>query len=211
MNTTKKYSERPSPPYKASEYKNKSKKGNDGKNYKSVKDINGVYKWKKVEQKKCKKYYTLDNGAKSFLVEDYDKSVIIYKMNDLETKKLKEIKYKEIYFGKVPPKIINQGYVYKKGNSILLHINNNKYMLIGNTILLFTTINKEKIIKFISPIGNSEVSYPYAIGENYTYLFIEKIAIENSALDLTSDVYGQYYENIKSYKNSIKKIVMKNL
>jgi len=43
--TQKKYTTRPSPPFPASECKNKKKKGNNGKFFKSVVGKNGVYKW----------------------------------------------------------------------------------------------------------------------------------------------------------------------
>jgi hypothetical protein len=201
MQTTKKYTDRPSPPYKANDYKNEIKKGNDGNKYKSVKDSNGIYKWKLIDKPKCKKYYIHDNRSKNFLVEDYDDKVIIYKLKYdddyiLEVdKKLKEIKYQEIYFGKVPSKMLKDNYYsYEKGNSILLMIDKGKYISIGDCIYSFETKNKEKIIKFVSPIGNNDVPYPYAIGENNTYLLLEKIYIDNSLLDLNEDIYQQYYQ-----------------
>lgn len=49
--TTKRYTERKSPPYKASAYPNKRKMGNDKKYYISKKNSAGVYRWTKV----CKK------------------------------------------------------------------------------------------------------------------------------------------------------------
>ncbi len=43
--TSKRYLDRKSPPYKAAGFKNKSKKGNDGRMYTSKSNINGVYRW----------------------------------------------------------------------------------------------------------------------------------------------------------------------
>jgi hypothetical protein len=43
--TQKKYTTRSSPPFPANECKNKTKKGNNGKFFKSAVDKNGVYKW----------------------------------------------------------------------------------------------------------------------------------------------------------------------
>ena len=52
---TKKYQNRPSPPFPANECKRRVMKGNNGKTYKSVADKNGVYRWKlKVSSKKKK-------------------------------------------------------------------------------------------------------------------------------------------------------------
>jgi hypothetical protein len=46
--TAKKYFQRPLPPYNAEDCKGQIKKGNDGKWYKSKKDLDDVYKWKIV-------------------------------------------------------------------------------------------------------------------------------------------------------------------
>jgi len=43
-----KYLNRPSPPHPANKHCGKTKKGNDGKMYKSVPNKNGVCTWKKV-------------------------------------------------------------------------------------------------------------------------------------------------------------------
>lgn len=42
---TKKYVKRPSPPFPANKCKNMTKKGNNGKFFKSTSDKKGVYKW----------------------------------------------------------------------------------------------------------------------------------------------------------------------
>ena len=49
------------------------------------------------------------------------------------------------------------------GNSILVHISENKYVYIGSSIYSFES--QAKIIRYISPVGNSDVPYPYAIDE----------------------------------------------
>ena len=50
--TTKKYTSRKSPPYKANECCGETKKGNDGMMYKSKPDKKGVCKWYKLDVKK---------------------------------------------------------------------------------------------------------------------------------------------------------------
>ena len=42
---SKKYKSRPSPPFPANKCKGKTKKGNNGKMFKSKPDANGVHKW----------------------------------------------------------------------------------------------------------------------------------------------------------------------
>lgn len=79
------------------------------------------------------------------------------------------------------------------GNSILLEIDQGKYIYIGDTIYSFETRNNEKITKYYSPVGNSQVPYPYAVGENNTYFMLDKKSLPNSFLDLKKDAYGQFY------------------
>jgi hypothetical protein len=55
------------------------------------------------------------------------------------------------------------------------------------------------ILLFRSPIGNSDVPYPFAQDSEYTYLMIEGVKLPNSDLsDLREvtkpfDPYGRYY------------------
>ena len=62
-----------------------------------------------------------------------------------------------------------------KGNSILLRIENEnkfKYVHIGTDIFEFLT--DEKIIKYVSSVGNNCVPYPYAESENWCYCMLER-------------------------------------
>jgi len=74
---TKKYKTRPSPPFPANKCKGKTKKGNNGKMFKSKPDVNGVHKWvavvsasasatktKKTKAKKTKKTKTKRRKSK---------------------------------------------------------------------------------------------------------------------------------------------------
>lgn len=45
IQNTEKYAKRPSPPFPANKCKNMTKKGNNGKFFKSTSNKNGVYKW----------------------------------------------------------------------------------------------------------------------------------------------------------------------
>ena len=63
--TTKRYTERNSPPYPANECKGKVKKGNDGKMYVSVPNVNGIYRWKRKSVNKPKKQQSTKKPKKS--------------------------------------------------------------------------------------------------------------------------------------------------
>ena len=58
-------------------------------------------------------------------------------------------------------------------NTILLQLEENKYMFMGEQIYTFTTQGDE-IIKYISNMGNNCCSYPIAYGEKNIYLLAKK-------------------------------------
>jgi len=79
------------------------------------------------------------------------------------------------------------------GNSVLLKLQNNKYIFIGESIFSFSTPSNDKITSFSSPMGNSAVPYPFAVGHKYTYLFLEHIYVPNSTLrDFDTDLQDPY-------------------
>lgn len=86
------------------------------------------------------------------------------------------------------------------GNSLLLEMDRAKgiYLFIGERI--FTFQSEAPIIKFLSPVGNNDVPYPYAVDRkgNY-YLMIENVVlpISKEALLENSDPYRGYYYKIK--------------
>ena len=102
------------------------------------------------------------------------------------------------------------------GNSILLHMRDNEYIYIG--MYIYSFLSKGEIIEHCSPIGNSNVPYPYGIDVdgNY-YLFIEDVVLINIG-DMgeiittytESDPYNYYYwpkkEHPKASTEKINKI-----
>lgn len=104
---------------------------------------------------------------------------------------------KKIFIGKSPKIALtefSQGYgpVFD-GNSILLHIKNNKYIFIGQQIFLFESLNT--ITEFVSPVGNNDVPYPYAIDEsgNY-YLLTANVILGTGTYDKHKLEYDEPYE-----------------
>ena len=87
------------------------------------------------------------------------------------------------------------------GNTILLKIDNKKYMYIGGEhIKTFDT--DYDIINYVSPMGNNYVSYPYAIDTNNNYYLIEEdVIIKNIRPSFNHDPYSIYYKkNLMSPK-----------
>jgi len=153
--------------------------------------------------KGAKEYEIHDNGGRPFCVLDYPskKKVEVY-LNDwvgdgsyVRGKKVFETSYKTIFIGDndLPGYQADLPKGAAKGNSILVYVSDSKYIHIGIEIYSFETRDKEKILHYYSPVGNSDVPYPYAIGENYTYFLLDYTTVPNYILDLTKDAYTQYY------------------
>jgi hypothetical protein len=209
---TKKYQTRKGPPYHAKDCKGSVKKGNDGIDYVSKPNKKGIYTWlpkNKVRHKTLKKsgvktYNIIDNGSKPFVVDVYPSHIEIYKqiLKNIDGKeqyerdrKIKDTTYKKIFIGDNNLKI-TEGVAPKgmyPGNSILVQINNEEYIYIGHEIYSFNIHEGDKILRYYSPVGNSAVPYPYAIGEKYTYFMLDRQTVPNDILDLKKNGYEQFY------------------
>ncbi len=221
--TRKKYTSRSSPPYPAQACKGLKKRGNDGKWYISSPTSKGVYRWviesgSTRKAKGVKSYEVHDNGGRPFLVEVSKKHVDVFLYDPVSEnvkngyrkgKLVLSMDYTDIFIGDndLPDPRSSRG----KGNSILIHRSGSNYVYVGHMIQSFETRNGERIVKYYSPIGNSDVPYPYAVGENYTYFLLDMTTLPNNVLDLKKDAYSQYYghaftdSNIKGsyYKTTI--------
>ena len=252
---TKKYQSRNSPPYPANDCIGEVKKGNDGKNWKSVPNKNMIYKWIPAEKKDFRNmtkkqtdnqpltgkiYYIHDNQRRPFkvIVDGRNKNIKVYK--DIRNRKIKDIpdepiydklvlqtKYKTLFDGGPLPKGEDK-VAFEPGNSILICVSGNKYIYIGDKIYSFETDDGKdnEIIKYISPVGNNDVPYPYAISEKNTYLMIEDVILDNQYLndarissdnEYKNDPYCLYYgwcgeNNLKKKAIKLKnKIIHKRL
>lgn len=140
-------------------------------------------------------YKIHDNGGRPFEVTVRGKNVKVYKIKeDTEPKELFDWTVDEVFIGKKSP---GGGYDGLKpreaeGNSLLVK-KGSKYIYIGSEIYEFTPFEEDTVEKYYSDIGNNDVPYPYAIGQKYVYLLLEKVAVERGLFDLKDDVYQQYY------------------
>ena len=207
---TKKYQTRKSPPYHAKDCKGAAKKGKNGKVYVSAPDSRGVYKWvvtsngarttqKQKTQKKqrMKTYMILDNGSNTFSADVSPSHVAIYLLeeNGAGGKKVVDTAHTRVFVGDNDLRI-GQGAAPKgmyPGNSLLIQVRPGNYIFAGQEIYSFSTVDGEEIQAYYSPVGNSAVPYPYAVGEHHTYFMLEKEYVPNELLDLTKDAYGQFY------------------
>jgi len=155
------------------------------------------------KKKRSTRYEIHDNGARPFFVEVAGHTVTIWKnMNTsikkdgeyIEVKKpekkIKTLTVKEVFLGKKSKTGLTPS---PKGNTILLKLSDTRYMWIGAIVAEFDVMKGDRIVDYFSDIGNSDVPYPYAVGENYIYLIIENVAVEKSVFDFKNDVYAQWY------------------
>ena len=159
-----------------------------------------------------KSYYVLDNAERPFKVDIENNNVIVYKIEYISNSN--DIKYAKepilifnnvnnIFIGKSPKNAMTtySGGHGKKfdGNTILLNIKDKKYVFIGLNI--FSFIAEYDIIKYVSPVGNSGVPYPYAVDKNNNfYLMIEDVMIKNIPKNINP---YYYYFNISRNVNKM--------
>jgi len=186
-----------------------------------------------------KTYFTHSNGGRPFKVvnDSSSQKITVYKVilnspgdeNDYICPPVLEAEYTTIFIGKSNKNKqtkFNGGYGKEfNGNSILIKKKNtdtdtdtstastNKYIFIGDTIYSFTAL--DEIVKFKSPVGNSDVPYPCAMDRSGNfYLLIENVIItsfdknNNKEEDKKrrcnlSNVYQYYYSNTKLKKTFI--------
>lgn len=150
-----------------------------------------------------KTYYIHDNGTNTFKVGVNKNEIIIYHKKHEDWTIFKTLKkFDKVFIGKSPKNkmtTFSKGFGKKfDGNSILVEISKNIYLFIGLFIYAFT-VKDDEIVKYVSPVGNNDFPYPYAIGKNKTYLMIEKVCIKNEYLtkeDLKAP-YDKYYHTDK--------------
>lgn len=158
-------------------------------------------------------YLTHDNGGRVFkVIIENDNIVKVYLNYEIPEYRVREVKefenikvgdllhtfqVEKVFIGKsLRNKMtdFSSGYGPEfDGNSILLHLNENNYVFIGNSIFSFQSLYKIK--NYCSPVGNNDVPYPYAIDENENiYLMKENIVLTNTDKAIHKDPYNYYYD-----------------
>jgi len=142
-------------------------------------------------------YLTHNNGARPFKVciDSSNNTVNVFTNDDINLRVYTNI-YSKIYIGKSPKNDMTEysggfGDNYD-GNSILVKLQNNEYVFIGDEIYSFYSPNN--IDSFVSPVGNNDVPYPYAIDScgNY-YLFIENVILTRN--DINTQLFYLHDDN----------------
>lgn len=145
-------------------------------------------------------YLIHDNGDRPFKVVITSTCVSVYE-DDLTTDYEPDDSDSEEDYHKLVYTIPNYTRVFVgedpacqeyKGNTILVYVGNtnglNKYVFIEGIIYSFET--SDTISEFVSPVGNSDVPYAYAVGSQNTYLLTLKTYIPNQYLTNNQDPYS---------------------
>lgn len=111
-----------------------------------------------------------------------------------------QYKAEEVFIGKSPKNVMTKfsgGFGPRfDGNTILLKLNKYSYISITSKIIMFKT--EHEIIKYVSPVGNNDVPYPYAIDTQKNYYLITESVIfkskEKIAKKYKDDPYDYYYQ-----------------
>jgi hypothetical protein len=144
-----------------------------------------------------KTYQIHNNGARPYSVQINDKDVYIY--NNHDRKEVYDYKnVKKIFIGVNPE---TDGDI---GNTILIEKKDKQYIFIGHIIKEFKTF--DNIIKFYSYVGNSDVPYPYAVGDKFLYSFIDECGyIGNKEYQDKLDNYNKVIDFLLDHNKSLTK------
>ena len=134
------------------------------------------------------RYEILDNGGIPYVVTVMPSAVHVHRKGKI----LLRLPYTRVLVGNRPQVTdLPQTTPHPKGSSILVQQSPHDYVYIGSQIDKIHTT--EPIVAYYSPVGNSSVPYPYAVGETYTYFMLDGVKVPNALLDPTKDGYGQFY------------------
>ena len=155
-------------------------------------------------------YYTHDNGGRPFqvIVNSSKKLFRVFEdehhdiLKDLYiTQTVKPTRYIKMFVG-------NDNGEQGRGNSLLFQITKKKYMFVGETVSTFNL--NDEIVDYKSPIGNSDVPYPFAIGITNSYLINEKLYAPNALVN-QNNIANAYYidHNDLSLFKKIKTVIIR--
>lgn len=226
------------------------KTGLDGNKWEIVETKSGVKRWQKIQSPssslssnavpftssskksrplKSKRYYIHDNGGRPFLVKISGSDVSIYRIpkTSKNSDNTKEENYSKLLLQFHQPQKIWIGQDFSRdkffeGNSILLQINAHTYIYIGSEIYQFELAEaQEKVKSYTSPVGNSDVPYPYLVTNKNIYFMIEDVYAPINQFEEDDIYFNEPYEvhyaregkdkNYVTHKIKHRKVLVKRL
>lgn len=155
------------------------------------------------KRRKARVFRTLDNGGHAFEVRiQPDQHVTVWRASHQKQQPVFDQRVAQVFIGHSPLNRMTAysgGYGAKRdGNAVLLRIARTslRYLFVGD--IVFTFVAKHPITRFVSPVGNSSVPYPYAVDEprNEYYLFGSNVICCNLSPTTTDPAYdnNQYLQ-----------------
>lgn len=172
-------------------------------------------------------YQTHDNGGRAFrvFIDRKDRVAVVTLMVSSEWPEdcypfivNQRFPFHRVWIGKSPriemtEKAFHGGYGPTfDGNSILFDLSDNTYMFVGDSVQLFQT--KSPIVRYVSPVGQNDVPYPYAVDKDGAYyLIVESVKVKSREIAKGSNPYDWYYNSPKplSRSKSIRPIEIQTL
>lgn len=144
--------------------------------------------------------WTHDNGGRPFKVVIRDHAVEVHE-HDVLVWSIR--KARRVFVGQSPADHPSTVYSENcKGNSVLIETASREYVFVGHCLFCLSTIDPVRDNDstdwrdhgFVSPVGNSDVPYPYAIDlEGRYYLLTEQVRLDAVPDEAKDDPYYWYY------------------
>lgn len=128
-----------------------------------------------------------DNGSRPFTVVITNEKITVFLTEN--NKEILSKNYKEIYIG--DNLLRAPDYASYKGNTILIQTTSKKYIYIGEIIYEFELATGDTLVKYYSPVGNSDVPYAYILGEKFIYFMWDKTYFPVELFDIKKDANRQ--------------------
>ena len=98
--------------------------------------------------------------------------------------------------------------IYDYGNSVLLHISENKYIFIGTVIYQFDMEKNDCVINYFSKIGNNDVPYPIIEGKENVYFMLDLAYVKKkyTSNKTFENMYTEYYDKLQNKSKSMENI-----
>jgi len=207
--TTKKYLSRDSPPYPANQCPNEIKKGNDGLNYQSKPDKNGVYKWSILDpnlpSEKPKKNETvrIDENLIYVAIKDKDGKYYWHKIV------LKKKKNPDDYFRQFP-NYKKPIYDYKKFLKVIPELK--KELKKINVALIYVKYSEPFFDDYDTEVGFEILDTKYPPNQQYMMLTETNIYINTRSKDgCVSSIFSISFENQEKFKEILNKFFPKRI
>ena len=144
------------------------------------------------------RYLIHDNGDRPFQAVIGNKTVSIYK--GLKNEDGGYDNYDELVKKLIAHRIYPGLNPSEKGNTVLVHLGNHKYVYIGGEIYEFRI--DDDVEAYYSAIGGNDVPYPILLGSKYVYLMLDRKYISRDLFPsrIGADAYEYYYglRNLKT-------------